>query len=341
MKNCNYNSTLCRALIESPKLAENPFKLLDIGASGGISPLWRQLLPHLSAVGFDPLVNETDRLNREEENPAIRYEHGWITCHESAIMAADDETLPSNASFENTSAIWAAQLSQLNYTQEYFNAGQTVKYSDRKLTVDEYVKESGFYPDFIKIDTDGHDYFVLNGGKETFSKGEVLGVEIECQFHGNRHEHANLFSNIDLYMRRHGFTLYDLDCWHYTRRDMPGEFYYAIPAQTRNGQIQWAEALYLIDPFSSNTTLDMLCEPSRQHQLVKLLALFDLYGQRDSSAALINLLTSREVFIEGIHYPAALDCLVPENRWGIQSYEKYLEKFKSDPSLFYPQTGAG
>jgi len=53
--------------------ARAPLLLADVGASGGIADQWRLFEPDLRAVGFDPLVTECERLNREESNPAIRY----------------------------------------------------------------------------------------------------------------------------------------------------------------------------------------------------------------------------------------------------------------------------
>ncbi len=54
------------------------FHVLDVGASGGIDPFWRQFEPHLKAVGFDPLVSEVERLNRVETNPDVSYAAAWI-----------------------------------------------------------------------------------------------------------------------------------------------------------------------------------------------------------------------------------------------------------------------
>lgn len=53
--------------------------LLDIGASGGIDGFWNQFRPHLRAVGFDPLINEVNRLNAEEHDPNISYEAAWVS----------------------------------------------------------------------------------------------------------------------------------------------------------------------------------------------------------------------------------------------------------------------
>jgi FkbM family methyltransferase len=44
--------------------------------------------------------------------------------------------------------------------------------------MDDWCRESGIYPDFLKIDTEGYDYFVLEGAGALLQK-QVLGVRCE------------------------------------------------------------------------------------------------------------------------------------------------------------------
>lgn len=59
----NDNPRLTRLLVERGAFAEDPMFVVDVGASGGIDPYWREFGRQLEAVGFDPLVAEVDRLN--------------------------------------------------------------------------------------------------------------------------------------------------------------------------------------------------------------------------------------------------------------------------------------
>ena len=72
----------------------------------------------------------------------------------------------------------------------------------------------------------------------------MLGLGVEVQFHGPVSSEANLFSNVDRFLRGFGFGLFDLDVHRYSRGALPAEFVYDLPAQTTTGQVLWGEAIY-------------------------------------------------------------------------------------------------
>jgi Methyltransferase FkbM domain len=93
-----------------------------------------------------------------------------------------------------------------------------VLYAKRKVSLDSFFDERpDVAVDFIKVDTDGGDYEVLCGAERILDRHMVLGLLVEVQFHGISHLHSNLFANIDRLLREHGFSLFDLDVYHYTR----------------------------------------------------------------------------------------------------------------------------
>jgi len=75
--------------------------------------------------------------------------------------------------------------------------------------------------DFLKTDTDGHDYPVLRGAANLLRECPVLGIAVEVQFHGATHPHAETFSTIDCFPRHHGFSLPDLTPVRYNRAALP------------------------------------------------------------------------------------------------------------------------
>jgi FkbM family methyltransferase len=134
------------------------FSLIDVGVSGGIPDYWQRIFgERLHALGVDPLVKEIQRLQNLENPPHIQYVDGFVTCKQCEIE------LLQNSLFSQTSAQFASELMQSSYAQEVFNSGQEMVFSDHRYTVDELVAASMISdPDFIKIDTDGHDFFVLH-----------------------------------------------------------------------------------------------------------------------------------------------------------------------------------
>jgi hypothetical protein len=232
-------------------------------------------------------------------------------------------------SFNRTSAVRAAQATKNDYVREQFNRGAPVQYSHSHITIDEFYTDNNLKNvDFIKIDTDGYDYYVLHGASETLSNHGVLGVQIECQLHGTSHPYANTFANIDRFMREHGFALFDLNVWRYTRAALPGQFYYDIPAQTVNGQVQWCDALYMLDPITRPSLFAEL-DTSR---FIKLLQLYDIFGLPDCAAELLEEMQKMKINLPGPHsYTDLLNMLAPTG-----NHAAYVAEFDRDPSTFYP-----
>lgn len=317
------------------QLAAAPLLLVDIGCSGGIDTAWQCFGPLLRAIGFDPLLAEVDRLRAQETRPGFVYEAAFVGCDRfedlfPPSLRNDPIASGDNSSFARTSAQRALDGMAMNYTKEVFNQGDEVRFADRHVELDAYLAERGIATvDFIKIDTDGHDIEALLGAARTLRTRGVLGVQVECQFHGPVHPYANTFANIDRLMREAGFTLFDLDAWHYTRRDMPGVFALDKIGQTRTGAVQWADAVYfrdLGDPDHGKKT-GFAAEAIHLH---KLACLFEFFGLNDCVAELI------------VRYPGAfaggseqlLDLMTPLSSGKPGVYRQYLEMFDADPTRF-------
>jgi hypothetical protein len=71
-------TSMTRSLVEKKTFASEPFTLIDVGCSGGISPFWRVFDPSLMALGIDPVVTECERLNVHETNSNVRYRPAFV-----------------------------------------------------------------------------------------------------------------------------------------------------------------------------------------------------------------------------------------------------------------------
>jgi len=69
---------MTQSLIESQTFSSQPFTLLDVGCSGGISSFWRIFDPSLVALGIDPVANECNRLNAEEISSNVCYRPAFV-----------------------------------------------------------------------------------------------------------------------------------------------------------------------------------------------------------------------------------------------------------------------
>jgi len=326
----NANTPFVEYLVAEGLLPKDDLFLVDVGASGGIDHAWQVLGPHLRAVGFDPLVNEVQRLNRENTAANVCYVDGFVGAQDYDALfppelASDLVRGRSNHSHQRSSSLRAANLGEMNYEKEVFNRGQEMILSSRHLALDDYFPpEQRGAIDFIKIDTDGSDYQVLVGAKGLLESGGVLGVTIECQFHGAVHDHANLFCNIDRCLRGCGFSLYDLEVHRYSRAELPQPFVYDIPAQTLRGQVQWGEALY----FRDLTDPDYGSKWGHGYGLakqIKLACLFELFHLQDCAVEL--LLRHRAAFESVLPVDRCLDLLTPARNGRTISYQEHEREF--------------
>ncbi len=302
------------------------FSLIDVGASGGIASDWFRFGDRLKAVGFDPLISEVKKLNHENPHPGVHYEEGFVVYHKledvfPKTLREDPILSKNNASWDRTSACEIAKIKHYDYIQHHFNSGHEVVYSERFFELDDYVQKHSIPSvDFIKVDTDGHDFPVLLSAEKTLDQSGVLGLSVECQFHGACHPYANTFSNIDSFLRSKGFSLFSLDVWKYTRSALPGPFVYDIFAQTQKGPVQWGEALYLRDLADPNYTqkFDFLIT---WEKVMKLACLYEMFGLQDCAAEL--LLEMSKKFPLSPHLDSMLNLLTPRLKGKTIRYRDY------------------
>lgn len=320
----------------------NDFFLVDVGASGGIEGHWKAFGDKFRAVGFDPLVKEVERLNAVSINPKVRYESAFVLCSDDPCPVSkgqeDKIRFKDNQPFARSSAQFAYKTKSIDFVKEQFNSGQEVKFSDRRVQLDDYFPSSDYDSiDFIKVDTDGHDLPVLLGARKILEKGSVLGLSVEAQFHGPVSDKANLFSNIDAYLRGLGFSLFDLEVYRYSRASLPARFSYSIAANTIAGQALWGEAVYFRDLGDPDYPRMWNYTP-KESKVLKLACLFEIFGMPDCAAELIKTFEGR--FPSLTNTSEYLDALTPTLQGKNVTYQEYMQAFHDHMELFFPNEQA-
>jgi FkbM family methyltransferase len=223
----NYNPIVTKALVQSGVFHSSPFVLVDVGASGGIEQYWRAFEPSLTAFGFEPLVKECERLNSLEQSSSVRYFPYFVggdgydglfplSVTSDPVLGWSDDVYP------RTSAERAQKIMSMSFTRRFNNEDPEIIFTDQRTSLDRFFSTSDTDTvDFVKVDTDGHDYEVLTGARRLASDKQILGFFIECQLHGINHPHANIFANIDRLMREIGFSLFDIEVYRYSRAVLP------------------------------------------------------------------------------------------------------------------------
>jgi hypothetical protein len=207
-----------------------------------------------------------------------------------------------------------------SYTQKFFNSGKTPTCAKDETTVDDFLSKSLLSaPDFLKIDTDGHDYFVLQGARGLLNDISLLGIQIECQFHGAPGPDQNTFSNIDELLRASGFSLFVLDTHKYSRPELPQPFVLNLFGQSTSGQIQWGEAVYFRDPTVNSEFLNFIAED--EASLVHFLRLLLYFDLPDVAAATVRKISGAKL-TDYDWLDVFLGELVPSNLIGASTYKK-------------------
>jgi hypothetical protein len=318
-------------------LAEDPFVLVDVGCGLGIDPGWRLFGDHLAGYGFDPQVDEIERL-RKEERGRIEYRAAFIGLpddHPLRVRRAarlQEETF--FAPFGRTSAAVAIARAARAGDATFYetNAWPELELATETLGLaDALQRESVDAVDFVKIDTDGSDLDVLISFEKMLGPASVLGVMVETPFTGSDDESANTFHNIDPILKRNGFQLYAMTMNKYSRAALPARFAYSIFAQTVSGQPMWGDLVYLRETAHPDWRRYGDLSPTK---LLKLACLHELFEVPDCAAEL--LLEHRAALAELVDVDELLELLTPPLQGDRVTYAEYVAAFEVDPTTFYP-----
>jgi len=208
-------------------------KLMDIGASGKLDSKWQKLSPLLDLTGFEPNIEECNRLAAQETDlPKVTY-------LPYALSGKTEER-----ELKETSSIYCWSL--LNPNTEWLNR---FFYSDlftvqnkskiKTFALDDIVEIKDHNFDAVKMDTQGMELPILKGGKKILDN--VFYLETETGFLDN-YEGETTFSQVSEYLLRQNFIMFDINPNHRIRRKGP----FAKSEQSL-GQPLWCEAVWLKD----------------------------------------------------------------------------------------------
>jgi hypothetical protein len=330
----------------SEQLGAAKFTLLDIGCSGGIDDVWRMFGSRLRAFGFDPNLQEIERLKAAENLPGIEYIAAFVGPARDDPAAAEMRARAfwgrnpwARLSVARTLEIRAKESSDptaLEKTRLNQWAKTPLADPERPLVLAHFLREREIDDvDFLKIDVDGADFLLLRCLEPLLKDTQVLGLGIEVNFFGTDDPNVNTFHNVDRFMKAAGFELFDLSLRRYSVRALPAPYTYVVPAQGAWGRLLQGDALYIRDAAAPEHT--NWAKSLTPHKLAKLAAIFSIFGLPDCAAEI--LLCFRSELSDSFEVDRALDALaahcVPRYRIA-PAYAAYIEQFEQDSSRFYP-----
>jgi hypothetical protein len=319
---------------------ESPFRLLDIGCSGGLDPRWRAFGPHLQAIGIDASRGECARLSKAERFEGIEYVSAFVAGVAGRKIDPERQASPlilavrDRLSFMRTREIRAARLAQAEIEEKLrHNAWEMTELADKEkpLVVLDLLAERGWTDfDYLKIDIDGSDFEVLQTFDGRLTPAGVLGVQLEVNFVGTDAPSDHTFHNTDRFMRRQGFELIRLDVRNYSSRALPGRYVWPTPAETLFGRPFQGEAWYARD--FEGAALN-------RTKLLKLAAIYAAVEVPDMAA---ELLARRRDELDGLDIERGLDLLAAQaqpERTRKLDYRRYVQGFEADAAHFYRREG--
>jgi FkbM family methyltransferase len=269
---------LTQHLMDSGFFQQIPMRIVDAGARGGSEPHWDIYGDQVHLIGFEPDAKECVRLNqsaklwrRESYYPIALYRNkGTHTLYITQNPLASSLLKP-NPDFVDRfpqSALGAVVATTQIQTTD----------------IDSFMEENNLdYVDFMKIDVEGAELALLEGASRLLSDS-LLGLSIEVFFQPYRIGEP-LFADVDQYLRRFGFVLFDLVPERWRRKTLatknPMSWYGA-------GQLVWAQALYLRDLAAEMMSASYKPINNARIKVLKLASLAEVFDVPDFAIELLE-----------------------------------------------------
>ncbi len=257
--------------------AAHPLTLIDVGARGGLQPNWKAASRHLKLVGFEPDRDEYARLCAAADPKRAVYINAALW-REPASLSLNVARDPGTSSVLEPNLPFLRRFPRAERFEVAHQFPVTADSLDRLLAA-HGIED----PDFLKIDTQGSEFAVIEGARTTLASA-ILGAEIEVQLAPLYRGQAT-FGAIDEAMRTAGLQLFDLRPAYWKRAAGAD---YGGP----KGQLVFGDALYLRTEESLNTELERTADAGqRTSKLLRALSVSLLYGYVDYAIELLG--TSR------------------------------------------------
>ena len=239
---------------------------------------WQVFAPNLSIYGFDADADACDEANAEIETRQINWKEVHIPM---AIGKAIEERTLYVTKHPMCSSLYPPNepyLERLAGLPELVNLDFSFEIDT--TTLDNFCQEEGINEiDFMQIDVQGADLDVLEGATKILDCG-TLAIQIEVEF-SHLYTNQPLFADVDTFLRKHDFTLFDVSRSYRLRARSP------ICSTVRAGQLLWGDAFYFRDLIRE----DMDGNLKSPDRMLKLACIADILNFPDYALEILEYLT--------------------------------------------------
>jgi FkbM family methyltransferase len=311
----NENPRFTNVLVKAGCFENQEMTFVDVGASGG-HPSYMDLFGnHVKIIGFEPNLEQFREIKQ-------------TTCKRAFPIGLGRRKEQKPISITR----WPYSSSSIPFNKEFWKRFPNSYMFDlvrietfETVDFDSFCIENKIEcVDFMKIDTEGSELDILEGSENILEK-EAIAILVEVAFYPYQTGRP-LFADIDIFLRRHGFTLYDLETVRLARSALPPlNTYIADPSSY--GQMLAGDALYLRD-FVSDSCRATQVHPSK---LLKTVCLFEIFSLNDCAIELLEY-SIQNRFIPK-EFSNIIDNLVPKvfNRY--LSLENHRNIYNNLPQL--------
>lgn len=159
-----------------PELRDAPPVLVDVGAAGGVNPVWRRIARYSIGVGFEPDAREAAPLDS-----AQRLFRRWILCPQLAMPAVGPDgkaTLHLTRSPQCSSALWPKAAALEEWAFAGFFDVQESRSCPATTLAGALAAQGLAHIDWLKCDTQGLDLKLFLSLPEAW-RVRLLAMEFE------------------------------------------------------------------------------------------------------------------------------------------------------------------
>ncbi|MDJ0811315.1 MAG: FkbM family methyltransferase [Desulfobacterales bacterium] len=250
-----------------------PITLVDVGASGGMMPMWQPHSQHIKLIGFEPDTRAFEALKQKQNaltvyfNTALHRQSGQIPFYLTRKQQNSSSFVPNH------------ELLSRFPNPARFDVVDQIRIDCHGL--DEFLRAEKITDvDFIKLDTQGAELPILEGASDIL-QDSLFGMEIEVQF-APLYKDCPLFPQIDQFVGKLGYDLIDmrLVSW---KRNVGAEF------GNSKGQIVFADTLYFRKIENFKAMIGKCDHEMARSKLLRAISVCLIYGFADYALELLDL----------------------------------------------------
>jgi len=308
-------------LVASGAFKSSPLTVIDAGSRGGFEKHWDIYGDQINLIGFEVDARECERLNRQNAGRNRQYLPVGLSDSKGKRAFYIQKHIASSSFYK----------SRPEFLQRFPAWRDLIPHTAKKVyttDLDSFAVENNLKPDFIKLDIEGAELDVFRGGVKSLSNS-VFGLSTEAVFYPWR-ENMPTFSDLDIFLRKLGFVLFDLPVFKWEKSPLSPYMYETkgIFGPTDRGQVIWTQAIYLKDA-AAELKSPKLRKKWDAARVLKLASIMELYNLEDCAIELIQT-AKKYGLLAGYDSNKLIDLATPPIEGREVSYKEYVRNIKKE-----------